>query len=133
MLRPTSGYALRIGLLPMSSWVTASGSTVATTGSSFVGACTKLNLRDREAEQSGRPFAGVGVGVAELVSLDQQVASEFLIRWRGVRVVELLGATPIKRCRERDETHEGHRGHPAPRRSSLRDDACPGTCRLNRR
>jgi glucokinase len=47
-------------------------------------------LRHRGAELEV-PLVGVGVGVAELVSLDQRIESDLLIRWRGLPVVERLG------------------------------------------
>lgn len=37
------------------------------------------------------PLVGVGVGVAELVSLDQRIQSDLLIQWRGLPVLERLG------------------------------------------
>jgi glucokinase len=41
--------------------------------------------------RSGLPYAGIGVGVAELVSTDEEVQSDFLIEWSGLPVVERLG------------------------------------------
>jgi glucokinase len=37
----------------------------------------------------------VGVGVAELVSLDQEVESDFIIRWRGLPVRDRLGGARV--------------------------------------
>jgi glucokinase len=45
----------------------------------------------REAADRALHASTVGLGVAELVSLDQEVQSEFIIAWRGMRVHDTLG------------------------------------------
>ena len=45
----------------------------------------------RQAAGFEIPLIGVGVGVAELVSLDQRIESDLLIRWRGLPVLDRLG------------------------------------------
>ena len=74
-------------------------------------------------EQKPTLWLGVNIALAFSYASVTAFAGRLLIRRKAAAGSSTTGgATPINRCRERDEAHEGHRGHLASSRSSLRDD-----------
>ena len=60
-------------------------------GEAVLADCTSLVQRLKaHADNRGHHLQGIGVGIAELVNLEGEITSEYLIRWRGLPARERL-------------------------------------------
>lgn len=44
----------------------------------------------RQAEEIGKPVVGIGIGIAELVSLKGEITSDYIIKWRDLPALETI-------------------------------------------